>query len=147
MKQVFDQILYDTALSTLNIPYRIGGSNPMAGFDCSGLVIYILQSAGVLDHGQDMTAQGLFDWFSRKGYVNKTGFGALAFYGKSAKEITHVGFQIDNSRMVHAGSGDFSTNTLETAIKQSAFVKVSPVYYRTDYIASILPMYPGRAIE
>jgi cell wall-associated NlpC family hydrolase len=131
--------LYDYALSWLHVPYRWGGSNP-TGIDCSGLVQCILASAGI-DPPGDQTAQALFDHFSQNGKVNSYGLGALAFYGKSAKEITHVGFCISIHQMVEAAGGGSTTLTEADAWKQNAYVKMSLVKRRKDLVAVIKPYY------
>lgn len=138
------EILRSYALSFLHRPYRWGGDDPISGLDCSGLTQEILASIG-MDPPGDQTAQSLFDHFSHNGSYNSWGVGALAFYGKSAKEITHVGFCVDNYRMVEAGGGDSTTISLTEAIKRNAFVRIRLIKARKDLIAVIRPYYITRA--
>jgi hypothetical protein len=44
----------------LGLPYRWGGDDPIQGFDCSGLIVEVLQAVGLLPHGSDLTANGLY---------------------------------------------------------------------------------------
>lgn len=135
------QILKDYAISLLGTPYIWAGDDPIKGFDCSGLVIELLQSVGVLPRGYDNTAQGLYEKFDREGIASELGFGSLAFFGKSLKEITHIGFMIDNFRMIEAGGGGSKTITLEQAAKHNAFVRIRPINWRKDIVTIIKPKY------
>lgn len=137
------ELLKAYALSFLHQPYRWGGDDPLAGYDCGGMVQAILASIG-MDPPGDQTAQGLFDHFSVNGSYNAWGLGALAFFGQSAKAITHVGFCLDSYRMLEAGGGDRSTTNLDQAIKQNAFIRIRPIKNRNDLIAMIKPFYPTR---
>lgn len=127
------EILYDVAMRLHGAPYRWGGDDPMAGFDCSGLVIELLQSCGVLPKGIDMTAQGLFQYpvFQPVSFAT---LGALAFFGASKSQVTHVGFCLNDQLMLEAGSGGSSTVDLATAIKQNAYVRVRPIKSRKDFV-------------
>ncbi len=135
------EILKHHAFSFIGQPYRWGGDDP-SGFDCSGLVIELLQGCGVLPHKFDTTAQGLFNLFEKSGVHNSKGLGALAFFGKSKSKITHIGFMIDNKRMIEAGGGGRHVKTMEDAIKYNAFIRIRPVNYRSDFITAIKPTYP-----
>lgn len=113
----------------------------MSGFDCSGLVQEILASVG-MDPPGDQTAQKLYDFFVKPSVVGVRRAGALAFYGKSVTQITHVAFMIDGLRVVEAGGGGSRTLSEADASAQNAFVRMRMVDHRTDLVATLLPPYP-----
>jgi cell wall-associated NlpC family hydrolase len=133
-------LLIRYAMSFVGLPYRWGGDDPMEGFDCSGLVQEILASAG-MDPPGDQTAQALYDHFEKTGTVGAVGPGVLAFYGQSVRKITHVGFCIDQYRMVEAGGGGSRTINLKAAVDQNAYVRIRLVTTRKDLVATINPRY------
>jgi cell wall-associated NlpC family hydrolase len=143
-----NSVLYDYAMSLVGIFYRWGGSNPIDGFDCSGLVQEILASVGKDPIG-DQTAQGLHDHYMNPANgVDYTDLkfqpclGTLAFYGKSRTEITHITFLINEFQCVGANGGGSKTVSKDIASKQNAFVKVRPFRYRNDLVALVMPFYP-----
>lgn len=137
-----DKILYDYAMSFVGLPYRWGGSNTIDGFDCSGLVIEILQSVGYFPLKYDSTAQGLFDSFKATCLdVMTAKLGSIAFYGSDAQSISHVGFCIDETRMIEAGGGSSKTLTLDDAADQNAYVRIRPFRSRKDLVAIFSPKY------
>jgi len=113
----------------------------MEGLDCSGYVQIVLASVGVDPRG-DQTCQTLYRYFMRQGCKISREAGALAFYGKSQTSIVHVGFCIDQVRMISAAGGDRNTTRLQHAIDNNAYVKVLPIDYRLDLVACIMPNYP-----
>lgn len=130
------EIIESYALSFLGLPYRWGGDDPIAGFDCSGLVIEILQAAGVFPRGRDLTASGLANFYA----VEKSPkFGALVFYGKP--KITHVGFCLNSELMLEAGGGGSKTNTEKDAEAQNAFIRIRPIASRSDIAGYRYPDY------
>lgn len=132
--------LIQYAMSFLGVPYKWGGSTPIDGIDCSGLVQEILASAGLKPPG-DNTAQGLYNVFSHTGSFNVFAPGALSFYGASSLAIVHVGFIIDPYRMIEAGGGGASVQTKDDAINHEAFVKIRLIKHRPDLICTIKPNY------
>ena len=88
----------DTALSMLGQPYRFGGAAP-GGFDCSGLVVYAANAAGISVprtareqlHAGMPVARG------------ELRTGDLVFMHLAHKEL-HVGIVIDSQRFIHAPS-------------------------------------------
>lgn len=135
------QILKDYAFSLLGLPYTWGGDDTIDGFDCSGLVIELLQSCDLFPHGKDTTAQGLYNKFRYESEVNKRDFGSLVFFGKNINEISHVGFMIDNFRMIEAGGGNSQTKNRDMAKKQNAFVRIRPINIRSDLVSILHPYY------
>jgi cell wall-associated NlpC family hydrolase len=91
-------VLVDTARSMLGQPYRFGGATP-GGFDCSGLVVYAADNAGIqmprTAHEQLRTGVPI----PREAIEA----GDLVFLHLRHKEL-HVGIAIDGTRFVHAPS-------------------------------------------
>lgn len=134
------QYLIQYAISLLGTRYKWGGSNPLSGWDCSGLVQEILASCG-MDPPGDQTAQTLFNYFEPKSSVNVYQPGAIAFYGQSLTKIIHVAFMIDNYRIIEAGGGGSHTLTKEDAELQNAFVRMRLVKHRGDFLITLKPQY------
>jgi len=136
------ELLRTVALSYLNVRYRYGGQSPLSGMDCSGLVIEILRSVG-MQPPRDMTAQDLYYHFSKKRrrVPDAQGFGALAFFGRKYDHISHVGFCMDEMRMLEASGGNRHTLTLEDAAIKDARVKIGMIDHRADLIEIIMPKY------
>jgi len=111
--------------------YLWGGDDP-SGFDCSGLILEVLKSVGLIRPNVDMTADNLYKWCY--GYRTlKPGPGKLVFWftntGLSDKAI-HVEMMIDNYHTVGASGGGSAIVTIQDAIKHNAFVKMRPLNYR-----------------
>lgn len=132
--------LYNYAISLLGLPYKWGGDDPIAGFDCSGLVIELLISQGVFPKGFDSTANGLHQNHAIKPIKNPK-FGALCFFGSQSK-VTHVGFCLDRDLMLEAGGGGSKTKTEKDAEVQNAFIRIRPISSRNDLVGYGWPSYP-----
>lgn len=117
--------------------YKWGGSTP-AGFDCSGYVCEILQSAGKIGRKEDFSALGLYQRFS-VAKVNKPELGCLVFYGLDETHITHVEFCLDEKHSIGASGGGSHCLTLEDAIMMNAFIKVRPIQSRNDIVGFVNP--------
>lgn len=126
------------ALQFVGLPYIWGGDDPIIGFDCSGLAQELLAAMGVV-MATDQTAQGLFNqrWASCDPQI-----GALAFYGQSDKQISHVALCLSDSIIIEAGGGGSKTLSAQDAAKQNAYIRLRQVYKRKDFVACRMPVYP-----
>lgn len=91
--------------------YKLGGSKPGIGLDCSGLVRYAMS---VIDQVLPRTAQGQ----SKVGVevpkdVAKLEPGDVLTFGRG-KRISHVGIYVGDGKMVHASTSQ--RRVIETAI-------------------------------
>ena len=117
----------DYLWSFLGTPYLWAG-NDFAGFDCSGLIIEVLQGVGMLPHIYDGTADQLYAKFQT--YHVEHGYpGCLLFWFKGDKAI-HVEMMVNDYLCIGASGGGSATQTREAAIRQNAFVKMRPIGYR-----------------
>jgi len=121
------EIAFKIAWACFGKPYRWGGDDPIVGFDCSGFVLEILQSVGVVETGIDLTAEGLFKKFSAFGCQPMQG--ALAFWKRSETDskIIHVEFCIDEYLTIGASGGGSAVLSVQDAIEKNAFIKVRPL--------------------
>lgn len=134
------EIMHNVAWSLVGRPYVWGGDDPLAGFDCSGLVQEILASVGEAPP-TDKSAQELFHYFRIDGRFGIPELGSLAFYGKSLSSISHVAMLLDSTHIVEAGGGGSRTITLQDAIDQNAYVRVRRMDRRNDLVALLRPCY------
>jgi len=91
----------EVARGLVGRPYVWGGVNPVSGVDCSGLVLWSFQQAGV---SVPRTAQQQFDATRRVG-ADALAPGDLVFFTiccQAPDVITHVGVYLGAGRMVHA---------------------------------------------
>jgi cell wall-associated NlpC family hydrolase len=86
-----------TAQSRIGTPYRYGGSGPDA-FDCSGLVAYAYQRAGV---ALPRTAAQQYA-LARPVPRAELRPGDLVFFRLSGREVSHVGIYAGDGQFVHA---------------------------------------------
>jgi len=118
------------------IPYKWGGDDPLAGFDCNGIVHEGLQSVGLEEHGYDCTAHQIYLNFKGEGCLVKGPDqnpmeGCLVFWFKDGKAY-HVAMCINRFFVVEMSGGGSKTTTLDDAIKHNAFIKMRPIGYRGD---------------
>ena len=115
----------DVAQSYLGTFYSWGGDDP-SGFDCSGLMIEILKSVGILPRKGDWTADGLKDKFNDKS-IQVPRAGCLLFWGVGGKAVhVEMVFAIFGNDVITIGAsgGGSKTTSKEVAIQQNAFVKI-----------------------
>jgi cell wall-associated NlpC family hydrolase len=121
------RIAEKVAWSFHGLPYIWGGDDPIHGFDCSGFIIEILKSVGILPRNGDWTAQDLWDIFKDRPR-NEAHAGCLAFWWNQTRtRIIHVEYCLDNERTIGASGGGSRTKNKEDASRQNAYIKIRPV--------------------
>jgi len=118
--------------SWLGTPYSYGGNDSLEGFDCSGMVIEVLQSVGILPHIFDDTAHGLYlKYKDNLVECDKIRPGCLIFWFKAGR-ARHVMMIYDYGYVIGACGGGGDTKTTKDAIRDNAFVKLRPIGYNGD---------------
>lgn len=87
----------DVAMGMVGTRYLYGGTDPLQGFDCSGLVYYSYGQAG---YQVPRTSRELFR-AARKISVGEADPGDLMFFQDQSK-LSHVGIYLGDGRFVHA---------------------------------------------
>ena len=93
-----DQIVA-LAEKQLGIPYKWGEESPSKGFDCSGLVYYVLKTLGVNVSRTQATM------YKQGTYVPKSELkpGDIVFFQNTYKAgISHVGIYVGDGKFIHA---------------------------------------------
>lgn len=101
-------------------PYVWGGDDPMAGFDCSGLIIELLMSEGLFSG--DTSAEGLRQTFEELDDQHPIR-GDLLFWTNEEGRAYHVAMSTGGERYIEAGGGASETETIQDAIEENAFVR------------------------
>lgn len=117
-------------MTLINTPYLWGGDDPMAGFDCSGMVIEGLQSVGAIPIHRDYSADGLWHKYHAIHEVEKPVEGCLAFWFNNAGKAIHVAVCLDGEICLTADGGGRRVKGLGDAIKFNAFIKIRPIDHR-----------------
>ncbi|WP_322009167.1 C40 family peptidase [Paraburkholderia sp. J12] len=89
------------AMGLVGIPYRWGGNTPDSGFDCSGLVKYVMARAAAVDLPRttaEMSERG------RSVDPDEIAAGDLVFFNTTGRAHSHVGIYVGNLRFVNAPS-------------------------------------------
>ncbi|MFM0739708.1 C40 family peptidase [Paraburkholderia xenovorans] len=89
------------AMSLVGIPYRWGGNTPDSGFDCSGLVRYVVSRAASVNLPRttaDMSGRG------ESIEPDEIAPGDLIFFNTTGRAHSHVGIYVGKLRFVNAPS-------------------------------------------
>jgi len=89
------------AVSLIGTPYRLGGSDPQQGLDCSGFVNHVFRQTAGLQLPRESQA------------ISQVGLeldpaelqpGDLVFFNTLDRPFSHVGIYLGDNRFVHAAS-------------------------------------------
>ncbi len=91
------------AMKYLGTPYRYGGSSPIEGFDCSGLVQWSAKQSLSLNIPRSTDQQSKFgDELS----MSRMAAGDLIFFNTSSQPNSHVGIYLGDGYFVHSPSSN-----------------------------------------
>lgn len=130
------EIALKIAWSYRGLWYKWGGDDP-SGFDCSGLIVEILKSVGIIKRQTDYTASGLWNKFQHHVILTPKA-GALVFWKTAYGTINHVEICIDGEHAIGASGGGSKTLTEADAIRQNAFIKIRPIVGRERIVAGYI---------
>ena len=120
---VTGQQIVETAKKYLGVPYVYGGTSP-SGFDCSGLVYYVLKSHGIT------VSRSSAAMYKCGTPISKSQLqpGDLVFFqGTSASGISHVGIYAGNGQFIHSPNRG----------KVVSFADLNSAYYTEHYYGAI----------
>jgi len=111
--------LVQRARAQLGRRYRFAAASPDRGFDCSGLVKYVLQAFGVdLPHNAARIAREGEPVAADTGALRP---GDLLMFGRGrSQQISHVGIYIGDGRMIHASTSQHRVVEVKVPSKGSA---------------------------
>lgn len=110
LRELTRDAIIEKAFQWYGKPYHLGGNGP-ENFDCSGLVIAVLQGVHCWPQGLDDTAHGIYNRF-KKHEVKSPHKGCLAFYG-TTKKIKHVVICINRYAIIGANGRDIRKVSVE----------------------------------
>jgi cell wall-associated NlpC family hydrolase len=94
--------LVSLARAQIGTPYVHGGTSPKRGFDCSGLVRYIVAALHITV--PRTAARQAFAGRAVPTDTSKMLPGDLVTFGRTRGGISHIGIYVGNGRMVHAST-------------------------------------------
>jgi cell wall-associated NlpC family hydrolase len=112
------------AMGLVGTVYRFGGNTPESGFDCSGLINYVIRLQTTLNPPR--TVAQLKNWgIEVPPALRRTG--DLIFFGEGV-EPTHAGIYVGQGRFVHAPSTGGTVHL--SHLEQAYWAKLKVTYRR-----------------
>ena len=90
-----------SAIGLVGVPYRWGGNTPSSGFDCSGLIVYVVDKTRHKKLPRTTTEMAKIG-FSLEDKPPAPG--DLVFFNTTGDSHSHVGIYVGKGRFVHAPS-------------------------------------------
>jgi cell wall-associated NlpC family hydrolase len=113
VEEIVRDSIVDLARQQIGTPYRLGASAPGRAFDCSGLVLYVMNQLGFsLPRTAALQARMGQEIRDR----SQLRPGDLLYFGRGSR-VTHIGIYSGNGRYIHASStrGQVTESALPTS--------------------------------
>ena len=107
------------ALSQVGTPYKFGGTTPMQGFDCSGLVQYVY-SRHYLTPPRTAARQARLGTAIRRDRLQR---GDILAFGYDS--VTHIGIYVGDRKFVHASS--VAGRVIVSSIDRAPTLQIRPM--------------------
>lgn len=117
---LFDSVV-TIARRQVGVEYRFGGERPDGGFDCSGLVRYVMQAAKIRLPRNSAEQARSGEAIPRD--VSRLRVGDLLTFGNGGR-VSHVGIYVGSGRFVHASS--VSGRVVESLVQRPAWRGIKP---------------------
>jgi cell wall-associated NlpC family hydrolase len=109
-----------SAISMLGIRYKMGGTSPEGGLDCSGLVRYVFKEAWGTDlprTSEEISKVG------KKVETKDLQPGDLVFYNTVRRGFSHVGIYLGDSKFIHspAAGGEVRIESMDVGYWRQRF--------------------------
>ena len=91
--------LVDRSLNFLGVPYRMGGTSPLTGFDCSGFVRLVFKDS--IGAALPRTAREMSE-VGEKIDSSQLKPGDLVFFNTMRRTFSHVGIYLGDNHFLHA---------------------------------------------
>lgn len=111
-----DSILVSVVRTQIGTKYVHGGQTPQGGFDCSGLVRYVMAALQVRLPRTAAEQARVGTDVSRD--TTQLRPGDLLTFGKGRNDVSHIGIYVGNGRYVHASS--VAGRVIESALSRPA---------------------------
>lgn len=98
----FRDSLVTAARAQVGTKYVLGGQSPESGFDCSGLIRYVM--AGLHVRLPRTAAEQAVAGLAVAPDPSRLRPGDLLTFGKGSRDVSHIGIYVGNGRYVHASS-------------------------------------------
>lgn len=117
MESLRDSIVVSLARSQIGTRYVLGGTSPRSGFDCSGLVKYVMAAMQV-SLPRTASQQGEMGLALGRDTTRLRPGDLLTFSRTRDGSVSHIGIYIGNGRYVHASS--VAGRVIESALDRPA---------------------------
>jgi cell wall-associated NlpC family hydrolase len=111
-----DSIVVSIVRTQIGTRYVHGGTTPQGGFDCSGLVRYVMAALQV--HLPRTAAEQARVGMAVARDTTQLRPGDLLTFGKGRSDVSHIGIYVGNGRYVHASS--VAGRVIESALSRPA---------------------------